>query len=357
MQTAPINSRPHTRLLFPCLRLTPSLIILLALAACSTPATKDKTDSRPEPVPSAGSSPTPVEKPSFPDITFAHAPGPAGDILRALGEQAGGGVVLMSGLEERAVPGVSFKQEPYDRALARFAESIASVCTHTAHYYLILPSDYNALQEVVLEDKLDPLYRDITAGAVFGAKTPLFSVFSALSVSLDITILADNYIAESRCGELHLPELPLPVILAAILQSARIGTDAFTVESTPEYIFFRAPRNEHPPSVRIESASPPADAQALLDKRVSVTLPPLPDSKNQFVMASEPMPLREVLYPLTEQLGIEVVAQRRLADIPVNPCVFRNVRLSTALDLLIRQWPLAQFGWELQSGRVVLKQR
>lgn len=357
MQTAPINSRPHTRLLFPCLRLTPSLIILLALAACSTPATKDKTDSRPEPAPSAGSSPTPAEKPSFPDITFTHAPGPAGDILRALGEQAGGGVVLMSGLEERAVPGVSFKQEPYDRALARFAESIASVCTHTAHYYLILPSEYNALQEVVLEDKLDPLYRDIKAGAVFGAKTPLFSVFSALSVSLDITILADNYIAESRCGELHLPELPLPVILAAILQSARIGTDAFTVESTPEYIFFRAPRNEHPPSVRIESASPPADAQALLDKRVSVTLPPLPDSKNQFVMASEPMPLREVLYPLTEQLGIEVVAQRRLADIPVNPCVFRNVRLSTALDLLIRQWPLAQFGWELQSGRVVLKQR
>lgn len=349
-----MNFLPHKCLTVSFLLQAPLLLLLLALCACSTTGTKDR--DKPEPKQSQGTAPAAIETPSFPPITFTHAPAPAGDVLRALGEQAGGGFVLMSGLEERAVPAVNFKQEPYDRAMTLLAESIPSVCTSTPHYYLILPADYGALQDVVLEDKLDPLYREIKAGAVFGAKTPLFAVFSALSASLNITILADNYIAESPCGELHLPELPLPVILAAILQSARIGAGAFTLESTPEYIFFRAPRNEHPPSVRIESSPPPPDAQALLDKRVSVTLPPLPETQNQFVIASESIPLHDVLYPLTEQLGIEIVAQRQLADIPVNPCVFRNVRLSTALDLLIRQWPLAQFGWELQSGRILLRE-
>ena len=356
MQIARMNYSSPQRLIFAFFLRGPLTLLLLVLCACSTTRTQDKAKTPPEPEASETASTAPLEKPTFPPITFTHAPGPAGDILRDLGKQAGGGFVLMSGLEERAVPAVDFKQEPYDRAMTRFAASIPSICTHTPHYYLILPADYGALQSVDLADKLDPRYHPITAGAVFGAKTPLFAVFSALSASLDLTIVADNYIAESRCGELHLPELPLPVILAAILQSARIGTDAFTVESTPEYILFRAPRNEHPPSVRIDSPTPPPDAQALLDKPVSVTLPPLPDTRDQFVIASEPMPLHDVLYPLTEQLGIEIVAQRRLADIPVNPCVFRNVRLSTALDLLIRQWPLARFGWELQSGRILLRE-
>lgn len=356
MQTVHMKTIRLTPLSFSRLYLL-TVMLFLALGACSTTAKKDKAPDNAQSTPSAQSSPHPGEKPSFPPITFAHPGGPAGDLLRALGTQAGGGFVLMSGLEERAVPAVDFKQEPYDQAITRFAESIPSVCTSTPYYYLILPPDYDALQQVDLAETLDPIYHNIKAGAVFGAKTPLFAVFSALSTSLDITILADNYIAESRCGELHLPELPLPVLLAAVLQSARISTDAFIVENTPEYIFFRAPRNENPPSVRIESTSPPPDAQALLDKTVSLTLPPLEDSQNQFVIASEPMPLNEVLYPLTKQLGIEVVAERRLADIPINPCVFRNVRLSTALDLLVRQWPLAQFGWELQPGRILLKQR
>lgn len=339
-----------------CSRLV-QVILLLALCACSTNGKEGKTVAKPAPPDAAQEPPTAAAKPSFNAVTFSHPASPLGDMLRAFGERAGGGFVLMSGLEERATPAVDFKNEPYDRAITAFAASIHSTTTHTPHYYLILPPDYGVLQQVTLAEKLDPAYRSLTAGAVFGAKTPLFAVFSALSRSLEITIVADNYVAEARCGELHLPDLPLPVILEAVLQSARIGADAFVLESTPEYIFFRAPRNESPASLRVETASAPPDAQALLDKPVSLSLPPAAESQDTFVYASEPLPLHSALYALSEQLGIEVVAQRRLADIPINPCVFNKVRLATALDLLIRQWPLAQFGWELQPGRILLRQR
>ena len=57
-----------------------------------------------------------------------------------------------------------------------------------------------------------------------------------------------------------------------------------------------------------------------------------------------------------EQLGVKVTAQRRLAEIPINPVVFKNVRLETAMNLLLRQWPLAGFVWELQADRILIRE-
>ena len=324
--------------------------VLVASVGCATGAKEERPSLHTD-------SPAPSERPAFSAVTFAGDSGPAGDALRLFGEQAGGGFVLMSGLEERAVPPMEFRQEPYESAIAAFAASIHSTYTHTPYYYLILPPEYGLLENVAVAAQLDVSYRAVSASAVFGAKTSLYVVFSALGKSLGLTIVADNFIAEERCGELNLPEAPLGVILEAILQSARIAPDSFVVESTPEYIFLRAARNETPVSVQLSAGEPTPDQQALLDSRVSLVLPPRAKDEQEYVFDVEPMALRDALLPLTEQLGIDVVAQRRLADIPINPCVINNARLSTAMDLLIRQWPLPEFGWELQPGRILIRER
>ena len=197
----------------------------------------------------------------------------------------------------------------------------------------------------------------MNVSAAFGAKTELFIVLAALSESLDITVVADNFIAESCCGEVHLPEAPLAVILEAILQSARIPPDTLVVESTAEYIFLRAARNESQASLRLDTGSLTAEQSALLDKEVSLSLPGVPGDKEGLIFAFEPIALREALYPVSEQLGIKVVAQRRLVDIPVNPVVIKKVRLETAMNLLIRQWPLTGFCWELQANRILIREQ
>lgn len=298
-----------------------------------------------------------TQKPKFGSVTFSHPIAPLGDMMRAFGEATDGAFVLMSGLEEHAVPAVNYKTASYEQVIADFSKAVNASYTHTPFYYLILPQQYEALETVSLADTLDAKYRELRVGAIFGAKTNLYVLFSALSKSLGITIVADNYIAESRCGELHLPELPLATILEAILQSARIGPDAFVIENTPEYIFIRAPKNESAASVCLNTDALDAEKQAILDRKVSLIMPEAPDDKADVVLVSEPFPLQEALFPLTEQLGLEIVARRELADVPINPCVINNVRLSTALNLLIRQWPLARFGWELQTDRILIREQ
>ena len=326
-----------------------SCLALLAVCACSTGPNQDKPST-------AGDAAPPVEKPAFPAVTFTHGLSPIGDMMRAFGEQCGGGVVLMNGLEERAVQKADFKKQPYEQAIAYFASALGCIYTHTPYYYLILPPEYQQLETVSLASKLHERYAGLKASAVFGAKTEVYIILAVLSESLDITLVADNFIAESRCGEMHVPEAPLSVILEAVVQSARIPSDTLEIESTPEYIFLRAARNENKASPRVDSGATLPEQSALLDRQVSLSLPAVPEEKEGLIFAFRPIPLREALNPLTEQLGVKVTAQRRLAEIPINPVVFKNVRLETAMNLLLRQWPLAGFVWELQADRILIRE-
>ncbi len=333
-----------------CIRVAP-WIALAAICACSTVPGKNK----PSPDTSSKNGP---QKPVFSPVTFAHAISPAGDLLRDFGEQTSGGFVLMSGLEERAIPAVDFRNKAYEQVMAHIAEALGCTYKATPYYFILLPSEYKLLENVSFSEKMNETYGNFTASAVFGAKTELFIVFAVLSESLGLTIVADNFIAETHCGELHLPEAPLHVVLEAIIQSARISPDTLVLESTPEYLFLHATRNESETSLCHDATALTAEQQALLDRPVSLSLPGIPgEGKEDVIFAFQPIPLGDALFPLTEQLGIEVVAQRRLRNIPVNPIIFKNVRLQTALDLLIRQWPVTGFTWELQANRILIRER
>jgi hypothetical protein len=332
--------------------ITASLIACVALLAftsgCAT-SEKSKTTSEAD-MESA------LVAPSFSSVNFEHSIAAIGDVIRAFGEQVGGGIVLMSGLEERAAPALAFRQMPYQEAVAELAGFIECDYIHTPHYYMILPPEYHVLENMQIGDALDVRYAALSASVAFGAKTELYKVFAVLGESLDITIIADNIIAEARCGELFIEELPLPVVLQALLQSARIMSDSVVVESTPEYIFIRSVQNVGETKRVLNKTAMTPEQQTLLDKSVSLTLPNRSASA-QGAFASNPIPLSDALLPLTEQLGVEVVAQRRLADIPINPCQMNAIPMETALNLLLRQWPLFDFGFEVQEGRILIREK
>lgn len=323
------------------------LVITALLAGCATSSNSKTGD--------ASSIPVELTPPSFDPVTFEHEMGPVGDTIRAFTAEAGGGVVLMSGLEERAMAAVKFRQTPYQDAITEMANAINCGYIHTADYYMILPEEYQALQRIHVADQLDESFKALTASAVFGSKTHLYNVFSVLSESLGIAIVADNFIADARCGEIFLEQVSLPVILEAVLQSARIGPDSFTVESTKEYIFIRATKNVGLAERLLNPSEITPKQRGLLDKQISLILPD--DSVAvQAAFTAEPLLLRDVLATLSRQLGISILAQRELADVPINPCRLHKVRLETALNLLLRQWPLPDFGFEVQEEKILIRQ-
>jgi hypothetical protein len=67
--------------------------------------------------------------------------------------------------------------------------------------------------------------------------------------------------------------------------------------------------------------------------------------------------LKAILTPLTEQTGVPMHAEDALHDLPVNFAVFHGLSVSKTLDLLIRQWPLDVFGYEVRADGVHIVRR
>ncbi len=327
------------------------LVAVLALYHGGCATTPPRKGDKP-----AAALPSTTEAPSFDRVRFEHDTSPIGDVVRLFGREIGGGLVLMSGLEERSMPAISMRDIPYQEAVARFAASIDCVYLHTPYYFMILPSGYEVLQDIDLSGDLPEAHRVMAASVTLGAKTELYNAFAALSKSAGVTLVADNFIAETRTGEMFLPDAPFHVALEAIMQSARIAPGTFVVESTPEYIFIRAVQNTGPTERLLNEATLTSEQRALLSRTVSVVLPE-EQAVSHAAFTAQPASLHNMLLPLSNQLGIEVVAQRRLADIPINPCVIQDVRLETALNLLLRQWPLPDFGFEIQENRILIRER
>lgn len=263
----------------------------------------------------------------------------------------------MGGLEERSLGDISFRKTAYVEAVRHIAESLGCIYSPGPYYYFILPAAYASLLQVQPDASLVSYHASTRASAAFGAKNALYNVFSMLGKSLETTIIADNIIAETSCGEMFLKDTPLPYILEAILRSARIAPDSFTVECTSEYVFIGGRDNTSRGPFLLNPGTMPPGGRELLERKVNLCLPAESESESYAAFASTPVSLRDVLLPLTTQLGVEIVAHRRLADMPVNPCRMHRVRLGTALDLLLRQWPVPAFGYEVQEGRILLREK
>jgi len=321
----------------------------LLLAACKTIPNDAKPDAR------ADAQRVPSEQ-TRPAVTLdLPRSGTLGDAVLKLGEEAGGSLVLMSGTENRALGPLKFSETAFEDVVARFAKDTDYHVQERPNYFFIYPEGYEALLDVSLEGRLDPAFDDMAVPMAFGFQTPLYEAFALLSDARDTAIVADNVVADALCGPLTLAEIPLQDGLEAILKSARVQPRALKVDSGADYVFLYSAENTAPADTRIAASGPEIGVD--LEARVDVILPARVEDSGRLRLPPGALPLRRVLGALSAQLGVKVVAERGLEKLPVNPCVFRGVKRSTALDLLIRQWPLPKFGYEAKEDHILIRRR
>lgn len=270
-----------------------------------------------------------------------------GTIGRELGASSEKGIVLMYGIEERIVGPYDLDDAKYGVIVRRLAADADCEVLEKPNYFFVYPPGYARLADLSLHGTLHARYRQSTVAVALGAGTPLHQAFAILGQATETTIVADNAIAAARTGELALDTLPLDDALEAILQSARVPSNVFRLESTEEFIFIRSTGNRHPKNLLWMEEDMTQDLQPSLERRVDLTLP------NRSAYGSPPRfdtdarPLRSVLASLSEQLGLRVEIDPALGQLPVNPVVMNDVRIGTAMELLIRQWLRPDFIYEV----------
>lgn len=275
--------------------------------------------------------------------------------LRSLGETAGGGAVLMKGLEGHPV-GPHSTVDLAPRAILDILAREAQCRTDRAGgYVFIYPPGYEVLSGLTLDAGLTGKFDREVLPFSLGAGTALYDAFALLGYYHGVTIVADNAVADAESGELYLRGVSLQNAIESILKSARIVPGSFATISTDHYLYIHSLDNPPRSSVLLNGTSLNAEDAARLGQRVSLRLPKPPDDALHFEVVRGAMPLREALPIISQQLGISVRAEERLHDFPVNPTVMNDLPLRTALDLLVVPWLLPQFGYELDGDSVIIR--
>lgn len=276
-----------------------------------------------------------------------------GYVVRLLGEQTGGGIVLVNGLEDRVVGPFEFNQTPMDEVAGQLAIMTGSAVEFGPYYQFLYPPGYESLVNISLQGQIPPSLNQNTEGIAFGTGLPLHMLFVWIGYARGITIVPDHLIADARSGELAIGDAPLDASLEGILKSARLVS--FAVESTDEYIFIRAASNRSAGSQLLNPDALDRSRRRFLEKRVTVTLPR--QESDTIEMQKGAVKLGTVLASLTAQLGVRVEAERTLHDLPVVPAYYHDLPVGTILDLLIRQWPVPAFGYHVLADRIVIATR
>lgn len=275
--------------------------------------------------------------------------------VRFLGEQYGVGLVSLQGMDVRAVPAMQTDRMPYGQFVAWLAEAVECAPHRESHYYLLLPPGYEILADTRIDTPLPPAHEAAVLSAAFGFNTRLDNALASLGHSLGLTVATDNILGEQRVGELNVHEAPLPRVLEALLRSARVPPGGFRIETGDNHVALLAAPNQARRNPMLNTQAPPAAMRRALDRRVDVYLPAPPPDDSQVAFSPGPMPLAEALPLLSAALEFRVMATVEVADLPVNPCAMRGIRAADALDLIVRQWPLPHFGYEVRADGIVFR--
>jgi len=298
----------------------------------------------------AGSTP-PKPSPQFPPITIDVAEGATlGQTIRKIGETTRGGAVLVAGLEDWPAPAASLNASAFEAGIKLLTVDHGLKLQRLPDYVFIYPEGYEQLEGLALANSLDPRFTALNASFAVGAGTDLYNALALLGTSLNLTIVADNWIAGAWCGELFLNDAPLPVILEALLKSALVLPSALKTESTSEYIFIRSTQNQNLGNACLNAAQLNKNQRQALNRNVSMRLP-RPASGVVFEQGS--IPLAKALAEMSSQLDIPVTAEPIMLELPVNPAVMNNVSLETALNLIVWQWPQSGLGYRINDKGIV----
>lgn len=279
------------------------------------------------------------------------------EIASDIGEKGTGNLILMNGIQDQWLPPMEIKRDNFAQRVNEIATLTHFALQETPHYQFLYAPGYTSLTETNLQGSLDPTYQTMQLPVVFGFDTPLFGAFALIGKALNITVIADNIVAAGKTGTIALADVPLDIAIEGIIKSARIPSGLFQIESTPDYIFLRAQQNtaKTPTLINGDALSP--EQQAKLDTRVDIMLPESIKDSAHIDLRMGAQNLARVLPTLSKQLGIPVTTSSELSDLPINLCVMNHVPIRTAMDLLIRQWPLPLYGYEFDGATITIRLR
>lgn len=330
-----------------------TLALPVLLHACASTGTSSPPDSKATPV-MQKKSPALHQPGQWPNVSFTCDDDTLGSAVRAAGQAAGGGVVLMDGLALLPVEAASFKNVPLGTAVRQIASSANCIATETPWYYFIHPAGYESLLGLDVSGLLPAVLQEEAVALELGGSQALYNVLAMLGHGVRVTIVADNRMAEAVAGPLFLPQCPLGIALNAVLQSARISPNAFTVTCGDRYIFLHHKNSPGLASAFLGGESD-SDAAERLEKRMTLILPENAADGTTFYPQNGPTPLARLLPALQRQTGFPVVLDPMFEEIPINPVVMHDMPLGLCLDLLLRQWPVPNVGYALREGRLELR--
>ena len=323
---------------------------LIFLAGCATIAPDVDGPVKADP-------PVVVQRPAQAALSL-----PAGTLDSAAREAAAalaGGLAVMDGMGEFGTPALEFRNASLRDVAERLAKETGTALVDQGGYVLLYPGGpgYESLLTLDISEHLSPRFREATVALEFASGTSLFTLCAVLSQSMDATVVVDNILAETRVGVLSLPSMPLAQALKAVLQSARVDPAALAVKSTDDYVFLYVPKEGDSEDLLLNRAALTAEEREYLSRRVSLTLPEPSVDRQHVARYAGARPVSAILPALSAQLGMDVTVQPRYREIPINPVVMHNVTVETALELLIRQWPVPIFGYEVRGRSVLIRQR
>ena len=337
-------------------RFLPTLLcapLLLAwLVGCATTAATDAEG----PPPPADARLRPAQT-RFPRITLQQEASVLNLTVREISEQYGGGLVVMNGVGTLPLPPLEFKNAKYDKVVRALAKATGLKLYRSGFYYFLYPKGYESLLDVSLPEAAATRYVDATAGFSFAENTRLFNAFALLGHGLGMTIIADNAVGNSRSGEISLAEVPFADGLAALLRSARLDSSAYRVEATEEYLFLYSAANAQSMDKLANPAALSQEERNLLDKKVDIILPKPLGGGNLVPFHSSATRMKGILDALSRQLGIAATVEKEVAEFPVTPCVMTQVRVRTAMSLLLRQWLDPRYVYELREGTLHIRRQ
>ena len=332
-----------------------SLTVVLSACATTTPKTESPAEDPPTPAPQV-TAPFSQFNQNNSDSTSAStskSKTSLGTVVRDLNETGGLSLVLMNGLENIQVSKEGTEGVAPKDSLEFLLRSYQLTRYSTDHYTFIYAPEYEVLTTLQLAKQLPKKYTQTRVDIAFGANTPLFSALALISHSTGLTLLADQAMGDSLCGELNLLDTPLPLALEALLQSARIQPDALKVRSSNDYIFLHSAA--HPLRAKVQLATISEAMKKELQEKSSISLMVYTPAGNEVSSQLGSSKLNTVLSELSLQLGISVKAEGKVNQLPVNPMVMNNLPRETVLELFLHQWMLPIFAYEEQDGNIVLR--
>ncbi len=350
MKYADLDSRILRWLTFAVLAAT---LAASPLACASDPAKASATDAAqpaPAPIQLAQARTGPRKTPAPDRFEFEAIKNSVALLTRDFSLKSRRSIVLMNGVE----PSQAGPYEKKKRAPAEWVDQIATDAglrvQHQPAYDFVFSPGYEMLNETNVGPGLDPVLaaRRTTLHIEFG--TPLFAALALLSHSLESALIADNIVADARCGEIHVFDVTVADALNALLQSARIPNQSFHLRSEDGSVFLYSAGRPLRDRVRVEASG--ESRPDWLDKRVTIHLPAPPAEPGHLLGYSRAVPLGECLAELARQTGLRFEADARAHLLPVNPAVMPNLRIETVLDLIVNQWPLPHFGYRANGDTV-----